>query len=70
MGQKAADILKQFFYTHSIRIADFSRLSGVSRTSIYKYLEGQPVHPKKAKAMSKAIWDKYLVDIPAHKFFE
>lgn len=60
-------IIRQFLYTFSVSKAEFSRLSGVSKKSIFKYLNGLPVHHLKAKQMAEAMWKHYKHYVPVEK---
>lgn len=67
MEDTPVHIITNFLYTYSVSKAEFSRISGVSEKSIYKYLNGEPIHRLKAKQMAEAMWKNYKHYVPVEK---
>lgn len=63
MSIKSADYLKRFLREHRIGKAELARISGISRASIFKYLNGSNIHPLNAKKLHYAILETYDIEI-------
>ena len=70
MTQKSAENLKSFMDLHKLRVADFAKLAGISRFSVYNYLSGKNVRPEKARKIEKSLMEKMRVFFPWEKLVE
>lgn len=70
MSKKSADTIKHFFDRYKLPKTKFCELTGVSRASLYKYLAGEPIHPKKAQAISEAIKKQYRIVFPVENLID
>lgn len=70
MSKKSAEILSTFLKDFSVSQSELATLSGISRFSIYKYLRGHPIHPKKARALEDTIKNHWRVFIPFEKLID
>ncbi|MFP3859255.1 MAG: helix-turn-helix domain-containing protein [Bacteroidales bacterium] len=61
MSKKSAQTIKEFLEKYHVSKVEFAKVTGVSRTSVYKYLAGEPIHPLKAKQIEKRILQSYRV---------
>lgn len=59
MSQKSARLLQQFLQQHHVSKSEFCRITGIGRTSLYKYLKGEPIHPLKARQIEERILKQY-----------
>lgn len=54
MSQKSADLLYEYMWKNRLTQEKMADKFLVSRTSIYKYLLGKPIHPQVAKKIERA----------------
>ena len=64
MSEESARVIKLFLDTHNISIAEFARVTDLSRWTIYKYLKGGRIQPKAARKMEKTILEHYRIFFP------
>jgi len=70
MSKKSALIIKSFLEENRITISEFARVTETSRFSIYKYLSGAPIHPKKAKSIEEKVLKQYRIFLPYEKLID
>jgi len=61
MSTKSAKIIGDFLQINRVTKVEFAKITGICRTSIYKYLAGEPIHPLKAKQIEKNILKHYRI---------
>lgn len=64
MSKKASETLNNFFRTHNVTKVEFCLLSGVSRTSLYSYLDGGPIHRRQAKMIRDYLSENHGIEVP------
>ena len=70
MSKYTSQILSSFLEKYHLPKTAFCRMTGISRASLYKYLDGSPIHPFNAKKISSAIEKKYRVKFPYQNLIE
>lgn len=70
MSQKSADAIRYVLQHKKKKKVEFCRATGISRASLYKYLKGLPIHPKKAKMIVEGVKKKWHVIIPLENLID
>lgn len=70
MSKKSAETIRYILKEKKIKKVDFCRFTGISRASLYKYLEGLPIHPLKAKMIVAGVKKKYRITIPLENLID
>lgn len=70
MSKQSAQTISYLLSKCNLSKVGFVDLTGVSRTSLYKYLAGTPIHPRKAEMIQKAIESTYRIKVPIEKLID
>ena len=70
MSQQSADLIKFLLKKYSLKKMDFIRLTGISKASFFKYINGSPIHPLKAQMIVDAFYKKYRHKIPKENLID
>jgi transcriptional regulator with XRE-family HTH domain len=70
MSEKSAYLVRNLLNRHHLSIAEFARLTSLSRATIHKYLKGEPIRPHSARKISNSFKDKFGDWVPYEKFIE
>lgn len=70
MSQESAQAIKYVLMKKKITKVEFCDVTGVSRASLYKYLSGLPIHPKKAREIVEKVKKIYRLEIPLEKLID
>ena len=70
MSENSAQVLKDFLKKNHITQTEFCTVTEISRFSLYKYLRGGNIHPKKAHKIEQKILEKYRIFLPHEKLID
>ena len=70
MSENSAKVLRNFLDDNKIPITEFSKVTGISRFTIYKYLHGSNISRKMARKIEENVVSFYRILLPHEKLID